>query len=261
MCQTMDFLDDDCHHPSGLALPRILKRKLISQLSTAEAKVETERPLEALKTTKRQRNDAMNVFTGEELEGYLMRASLAVVEIQKQLYKGEEVYHEGTNAHGNLFRGWDAFVDLKDIGIGAGNSSIHLTSGSSGTRRMPTDQRWFSGSCRSVMKNSRPVPIYLPTSRTASASTTPIPRSQAPTPVSRVASPAPKIETAEPVKPTLAAREPVSLPRIPPKHGSIPKVSTPPVAMATKIHNKLDVKPSNVKPEQQVPIKKTDDKK
>jgi hypothetical protein len=48
-----------------------------------------------------------------------------MMEIQKQLYRGEEVYFEETQAHGNLFRGWDAFIDLKDVGIHAGEVQYH----------------------------------------------------------------------------------------------------------------------------------------
>ena len=49
-----------------------------------------------------------------------------------------------------MFRGWDAFVDAKDVGVKDATGA---------SRRVPADTRWFSGSCRSISRNSRPPPL------------------------------------------------------------------------------------------------------
>jgi hypothetical protein len=88
------------------------------------------------------------------LEDLLVKTTVAMVDIQKQVYRGEETYYEDTHAHGNIFRGWDAYVDSKDLGAIHGTSAPPQTS-----RRVPGDSRWFSGSCRSVSRSNRPAPL------------------------------------------------------------------------------------------------------
>ena len=86
-------------------------------------------------------------------------------------------YYEETYSHGNLFRGWDAFVDAKDVGVKDATGA---------SRRVPADTRWFSGSCRSISRNSRPPPLVrsLQTSGPRPSSTTNITGSAAtPAPV------------------------------------------------------------------------------
>lgn len=222
----MEFFEDDFSYPSGVVLPPILKRKLDSR-NGGVGPTNSVASNDNLSGVKRRRVEgktgSATGLNADEMEAYFMRASSVMVEVQKQLYRGEEVYHEDTNAHGNVFRGWDAFVDLKDVGVGAGSSSMHLVSGS-GTRRMPSDQRWFSGSCRSVMKNSRPASFFVPMSR--SASTTPIPRSEVPTPVSRVTSPTPRMEVHEVMKPPAAKDGTGSAPVPVPKKANTPQLSS-----------------------------------
>ena len=120
------------------------------------------------------------VFTVDELEQIMVQASAQMEEIQKQLHRGEEVYFEETQAHGNLYRGWDTFIDLKDVGINPGGGVVPQPGAS---RRMPSDNRWFSGSCRSVARAGRPL------SRMSMTPTPSISRSNTATPVSSVASP------------------------------------------------------------------------
>jgi len=52
-------------------------------------------------------------FTTSQIETYIVRARKALVEVQRQLYRGEERYFAETDGHGNLFKGWDTFIDAK----------------------------------------------------------------------------------------------------------------------------------------------------
>jgi hypothetical protein len=113
---------------------------------------------------------ANRAFTSGELEDLSLKITTAMIDIQKQIYRGEETYYEDTYAHGSLFRGWDAFVDSKESMITPGGSSAAQPAT---TRRVPSDMRWFSGSCRSVTRNARPSLIkafqHIHGSRPASA--------------------------------------------------------------------------------------------
>ena len=63
-----------------------------------------------------ERKDKLNrTFSAYELEERMYKTTAAIVNIQKQLHRGEEVYYEDTYNHGNVFRGWDGLVDLKDV--------------------------------------------------------------------------------------------------------------------------------------------------
>lgn len=146
---------------SGVTLPLILRRKLQEQKRTSDGgrenkddekdagrDVEDETIAGRYATTNR-------IFTAEDLEERIKRAKLAIEDIQKQIHRGEESYYEETSGHGNLYRGWDAFIDAKDVGSGASaTQSVGVSS-----RRMPLDCRWFSGSCGSIGRLTRPAPL------------------------------------------------------------------------------------------------------
>lgn len=125
--------------------------------------------------------EGLNQSTTDDLGQELYLMSTAMIDIQKQLHRGEELYFEDTQAHGNIYRGWDAFVDLKDV---SSNSGSLNQPGS--YRRMPSDHRWFSGSCKSVARSSRPTPrsrtIASPSPSFPSRSNTTTPASVAPSP-------------------------------------------------------------------------------
>lgn len=129
------------------------------------------------------RKDLTNrTFTAYELEERMYKTTTAIANIQRQLYRGEEVYYEETYGHGNIFRGWDGLVDLKDIGGSSGGGGgmgggggfgqgmgglggMVGGGGSGGTgpvRRVPASDRWFSGSCQSVTRMTKPVPPLPP---------------------------------------------------------------------------------------------------
>lgn len=67
--------------------------------------------------------DPSAIFTTSEIEQKLAKANAALIEIHKQLHKGEELYFQDTDHHGNLYKGWDAFIDSKadHLGIGFAN--------------------------------------------------------------------------------------------------------------------------------------------
>lgn len=108
---------------------------------------------------KRGDDVADGVFSSSDLIGLHSRVLSAMTDIQRQLHRGEESYYEHTD-HGNIYKGWDAFVDAKydrgastqGGGTAGSQASIVAPSASSSapSRRMPADHRWFSGSCRSV---------------------------------------------------------------------------------------------------------------
>ena len=162
---------------SGVTLPLFLRKKWNEQQSQPDDENDfnsKEKAREMLPMHPRPSLLEENaVFTADEIEQLISHSSINMIEMQKQLYRGEEMYHEETNSHGNLFVRWDAFVDIRDL---TGSSSTQGT----GSRRMPTDNRWFSGSCRSVTRNSRPTPVFV---KGVTTPATPIPRSQTNTPV------------------------------------------------------------------------------
>ena len=120
--------------PSGISLPLLLRKK-----SNTQTEVKT--PSKSI---------GKRVFSADAIEDRAKRTALAMIEIQKQVYSGEETYYDDTNSHGNLFRGWDAFafVDAKDIG--SSSSAPQPTN-----RRVPADSRWFSSSCGSVQRSGK----------------------------------------------------------------------------------------------------------
>jgi hypothetical protein len=78
-------------------------------------------------------------FTVSELEDHIGKITNAMLDIQQQLSRAEEVYFEETYHHGNLFKGWEMFIDAKD-------PTLYPPAMTVSGRRMPTDSRWFSGS-------------------------------------------------------------------------------------------------------------------
>ena len=146
---------DDLNRLSGVVLPLILQRKLKSQERASEKGKEDSNNGKDADGSGEDAPDAREnqVFTAEELEERIWKARLAMSDIQKQLIRGEESYYEETNGHGNLFRGWDLFIDARDLGTSASSFT------GAGGRRMPADFRWFSSSCVSTGRTTRPMPL------------------------------------------------------------------------------------------------------
>ena len=98
------------------------------------------------------------VFTAVELEERIRKTKATMIDIQRQLYRGEEIYYEDTYNHGSIYKGWDAFVDAKDIPA----STTGGVPTQSTCRRVPVDSRWFSSSCKSVSRTTLPSSSFPP---------------------------------------------------------------------------------------------------
>lgn len=150
----MSFLRDKYHRPSGDALPLILRDK-VERFALAASTPSLPDYSKRLSLADRSR-----IFTAEELEEHILKTSQAIASVQTQILRGEEAYYEETHNHGNVFQGWDGFIDSRDIlnTILSGQAATAASSMMSG-RRMPPDHRWFSN-CSTV---PRPHPRWLPT--------------------------------------------------------------------------------------------------
>lgn len=169
----MAGFDQKFNFPSGVQLPFILRKKAEEQRAQAvrgDASATTDDsttfPMtfaaQSQSTEPGRANDLRNrTFTSEELDNKIWKATVALVEIQKQIHRGEDAYYEETFGHGNLFRGWEGFLDAKDVGA---------TSNS----KPPKDTRWFSGSS-SISRAARPPPISTQWSTTAHLPSRPFP--------------------------------------------------------------------------------------
>ena len=104
------------------------------------------------------RVDRSRVFSTAELEKKLSKANAALLDIQKQLHRGEEIYFQDTDVHGNMYKGWEAFIDSKPEHLGVPFDEVSAlapsTSSSAPTRKMHSDLRWFSSSCYAVENGS-----------------------------------------------------------------------------------------------------------
>jgi hypothetical protein len=172
--------------PSGIALPLVLRERA-SRQDVSASKSESSGPPpdatnesnnvtrveESKKDTVVQKAEEVvdlsekvplgmrkRVWTTHELQERVAKAEAAMVQIQRQLHCGEECYFEETNHHGNIFRGWDAFVDSKDDPAANNGPS----------RRIHSDHRWFSTSCKTYTRSG---PSPFPPQST---STSPLPR-------------------------------------------------------------------------------------
>ncbi len=148
-------MDSSQPAPSGSFLPYFLRKKWKAENGDPSALSSTGSSQhlseEYPEITRAEKSRIMHrIFTAQEIEDRMQQISKNVlVDIQKQIYKGEEAYYEDTYGHGSLFRGWDAFVDSKEVGV------TSATSVPQGTKRIPADYRWFSSSSRGALKPAR----------------------------------------------------------------------------------------------------------
>ena len=108
--------------------------------------------------------DRTRVFSTTELEKKISKAHARLVDIHKQLHRGEEIYFQDTDVHGNIYKGWEAFIDSKPEHIGIQhadrfpydeiNALAPSTTSSAPSRKMHADSRWFSSSSYSVENGS-----------------------------------------------------------------------------------------------------------
>ena len=65
-----------------------------------------------------------------------------MVELQKQIQRGEETYYEETQAHGSsLYRGFETFIDARDVGTLSGPSSSSSRRKQRQSQSQPQEQR------------------------------------------------------------------------------------------------------------------------
>ena len=103
-----------------------------------------------------QNIDPSQTFTTTELEKRIADANAAMADIQKQLSRGEELYYQESDSHGNMYKGWDTFIDVKSEHLGLPNYEIGSSSrdakeykkstenNNAPIRRMNNGLRWFS---------------------------------------------------------------------------------------------------------------------
>lgn len=162
--ETEPAVDPNLYRPSGEILPPLLRNRGTGETSSKQDKDNTD---DRQKSPEHRESVANRnaVFTSEELQNQLWRASVAMIDIQKQLYRGEESYHEETHSWGNLFRGFDD-------AIGAMQPEQASGGGFTG-RRLHADSRWFSGSCPSVGRTKKPTPPIMATKAAPVTAVTP----------------------------------------------------------------------------------------
>eukprot|EP00977_Amphora_coffeiformis_P009961 scaffold2327_cov149-Amphora_coffeaeformis.AAC.5 len=130
-------------------IPLFLQQKL--QKDKGEAPVDGS-PGTRRHGSQRQRRSAASDFTAPQLEDLIWKTSQTIVELQKQIQRGEETYYEETQTHGSsLYRGFETFIDARDVGT----SSAPQAS----SRRMPGDFRWFSSSCSNISRHMKQRPF------------------------------------------------------------------------------------------------------
>ena len=159
---------NDFNFPSGVQLPIALRGKVDEQKAKAAAAEQegvkqstlenytfmtaVQGPPEDFKLFEDQLE---STFPSEELESRIWKATVAMVEVQKQIQRGEEAYYDETFNRGNIFKGWEGYLDARDVGNSDGV----------GGRRVPADFRWFSNSCKSIPRNPRPSPLTISASQ------------------------------------------------------------------------------------------------
>mmetsp|Transcript_20177 Transcript_20177/g.40941 ORF Transcript_20177/g.40941 Transcript_20177/m.40941 type:complete len:438 (+) Transcript_20177:49-1362(+) len=131
--------DDSGIHPSGVAWPPALRRKLgldsLPPESSSSSPLSSSPSLSSETSTVDTLNDPFDPstasqpppsnrsFTAEQLRKYIHQSYAALSSLQRQLHRGEESYFEETYNRGNIFAGFD------NIWIDAGNN--HSSGGSS----------------------------------------------------------------------------------------------------------------------------------
>lgn len=162
----MDFFHSNGQSPSGVSVPSILLQRLKQQQADASSALESSHAVLPQSTIPGALSEASSVE-----DQLLRRTSQALMEIQKQIQRGEETYYEETQAYYNssLFRGFDTIIDARAINLnshsngmpGGGNSN----NSQSGPRRMPADFRWFSSSFTSIPRHGNTKSASIAASR------------------------------------------------------------------------------------------------
>ncbi|CAJ1945350.1 unnamed protein product [Cylindrotheca closterium] len=134
------------HRPSGEKLPLFLlkkwrKRNQGADVSSASS-IAGDTNSQSLKASCGSQADRL--FSIGEIENRLRKTAAAVSNLQKQIYRGEELYYEDTMPHRNICKGGlEGFVDTKDVVSGDSGLTRGLHQS---IRKVPGDVRWFSES-------------------------------------------------------------------------------------------------------------------
>ena len=96
---------DKVSRPSGSELPLLLRRRLRDQQGLESVQIhgsiesspavntqEAVKTISNLRKTSLSSDDKNRIFTAEELEERIWKTTVAMVEVQKQIFKGEETY-------------------------------------------------------------------------------------------------------------------------------------------------------------------------
>ena len=146
----MDPSKDKFYFPSGAQLPSALRKKIEEKMAVelaaeqhGHANVETPgRELEFMTTLTGADHSSAQLIrlsedlldqssSSDDLERKNWKASVALVDVQKQIYRGEEAYYDETFGHGSLFKSWEGYLDVKEA-----SSSVLGPTGIS-SRRVP----------------------------------------------------------------------------------------------------------------------------
>jgi Histone acetyltransferase subunit NuA4 len=151
--QFAEKMNDDPYHPSGVALPAILRRKsMIVNSNGAQNTTSTDGEISRRSIVA----EPGFYWTAEEIEDKLQQTADKLQLIQKQIQRGEECYSEEAANH-NIYKGWDGFIDARSDNANSNTQTATFTTtttssnstsqmGGGAPRRMPLDNRWFSGS-------------------------------------------------------------------------------------------------------------------
>jgi hypothetical protein len=169
--QRRQDLHPDPYHPTGVALPAILRRTLPPSGDGVDESAAT-----SVSRRGSQEGDGTNdncYWTADEMEEQMQQVAYQLQLIQKQIQRGEECYAEEASTH-SIYKGWDGFIDARSDSMYNGNSGGSMAGGIGGggsngmggmagassnmaghpgmgpQRRMPADNRWFSNSFTDV---------------------------------------------------------------------------------------------------------------
>ena len=98
-------------------IPLFLQQKLKNEKGEGSVEGSPGRRPGASKQRRALSVDPQKTFTAPQLEDLIWKTSQTIVELQKQIQRGEETYYEETQSHGSsLFRGFETFIDARDVG-------------------------------------------------------------------------------------------------------------------------------------------------
>ena len=166
-------------------IPLFLQQKLKNEKGEGSVEGSPGRRPGASKQRRALSVDPQKTFTAPQLEDLIWKTSQTIVELQKQIQRGEETYYEETQSHGSsLFRGFETFIDARDVGTSNGPTNS--------SRRMPGDYRWFSSSCSNISRHMKQK-VFVPTAAVKPAVVEPMSGQKRPPEVpSEAMSPPPK---------------------------------------------------------------------